>query len=239
MRRSSVHDPTSARTPEEETIVSTHIDPTLSVPPEIGASVATIAERLAEEFDGMFSPETVRLAVAESCEDFENAKVMTFVPAFVERFTRQRLDARARTEGKVAATTPLVVFLCVHNAGRSQMAAAWLRYLGGDGVEIFSGGSDPGSVVNPAAIASMKEVGIDIALEFPKPWTEDVLRAADVIVTMGCGDACPVFPGTRYLDWKVDDPAGLPVEAVRPIRDDIERRVRGLMTELGIPPARA
>jgi protein-tyrosine-phosphatase len=115
------------------------------------------------------------------------------------------------------------------------MAAAWLRHLGGEGAEVFSGGSDPGSAVNPAAIASMGEVGIDIATEFPKPWTEGVLRAADVIVTMGCGDACPVFPGTRYLDWKVDDPAGLSVEEVRPIRDDIERRVRELMTELGIP----
>jgi arsenate reductase len=132
-------------------------------------------------------------------------------------------------------TTPLVVFLCIHNAGRSQMAAAWLRSLGGAGVEVFSGGSDPGSVVNPAAVASMGEIGIDIATEFPKPWTDDILRAADVIVTMGCGDACPVFPGTRYIDWTVVDPAGLSVEEIRPIRDDIERRVRGLMSELGIP----
>lgn len=132
-------------------------------------------------------------------------------------------------------TVPMVVFLCVHNAGRSQMAAAWLRHLGGKGVEVFSGGSDPGSEVNPAAIASMREVGIDIATEFPKPWTDDVLRAADVIVTMGCGDACPVFPGTRYLDWQLDDPAGMSPEAVRPIRDEIERRVRGLMAELDIP----
>jgi len=215
--------------------VSTNTDPILSVPREMRGAVASIAERLAEEFDGVFSPETVRLAVAESCEAYENATSTAFVPLFVERFTRQRLGALARTEGKVAATTPMVVFLCVHNAGRSQMAAAWLRHLGGDGVEVFSGGSNPGSTVNPAAIASMAEVGIDIATEFPKPWTEDVLRAADVIVTMGCGDACPVFPETRYMDWKVDDPAGLPVQDVRPIRDDIERRVRGLMTELGVP----
>ena len=215
--------------------MSTNTDPTMSVPPGMRAAVASIAERLAGEFDGIFSPETVRLAVAESCEAYENATSTAFVPLFVERFTRQRLGALARTEGKVAATTPMVVFLCVHNAGRSQMAAAWLRHLGGDGVEVFSGGSNPGSTVNPAAIASMAEVGIDIATEFPKPWTEDVLRAADVIVTMGCGDACPVFPETRYMDWKVDDPAGLPVQDVRPIRDDIERRVRGLMTELGVP----
>lgn len=135
----------------------------------------------------------------------------------------------------VPSSAPSVVFLCVHNAGRSQMAAAWLRTLGAEGVEVFSGGSDPGTVVDPAAVTSMGEVGIDIAKEVPKPWTQDILRAADVIVTMGCGDACPVFAGTRYLDWKVDDPAGLPVAQVRPIRDDIEQRVRGLMTELGIP----
>ena len=215
-------------------IVSTNTEPTRPIP-AIPPSVESIADRLSEEFDGVFSPETVRLAVAESCEAYESARSTAFVPLFVERFTRQRLGVLVRTKGKVAATTPLVVFLCVHNAGRSQLAAAWLRHLGGEGVEVFSGGSNPGSAVNPAAIASMAEVGIDITTEFPKPWTEDVLRAADVIVTMGCGDACPVFPGTRYMDWKVDDPAGLPVEDVRPIRDDIERRVLDLMRELGIP----
>ena len=130
---------------------------------------------------------------------------------------------------------PLVVFLCVHNAGRSQMAAAWLEHLSGDRAKVSSGGSEPASEVNPAAIASMAEVGIDIASRFPKPWTDDVLLAADVIITMGCGDACPVYPGKRYLDWNVDDPAGLSVDDVRPIRDDIEGRVRELMEELGIP----
>jgi arsenate reductase len=161
--------------------------------------------------------------------------VTTFVPLFVERHARARLQAVARSEGKVPASVPMVVFLCVHNAGRSQMAAGWLRHLGGDGVEVFSGGSEPADTVNPAAVAAMREVGIDITEEFPKPWTDDVLRAADAIVTMGCGDTCPVFPGTRYLDWELTDPAGLGVEEVRPVRDEIERRVRDLMRELDVP----
>ncbi|MFN8232918.1 MAG: arsenate reductase ArsC [Actinomycetota bacterium] len=128
---------------------------------------------------------------------------------------------------------PSVVFLCVHNAGRSQMAAGWASRLAGDRIEISSGGSDPASEVNPAAVAAMAEVGIDIASELPKAWTEEIVRTADVIVTMGCGDACPVLPGKRYEDWDVPDPAGLELEEVRPIRDEIGRRVRGLLADLG------
>lgn len=130
---------------------------------------------------------------------------------------------------------PRIVFLCVHNAGRSQMAAAWAQHLGGEDVEVFSGGSDPASEVNPAAIAAMAEVGIDIAEQFPKPWTEAIVRAADVIITMGCGDACPIFPGTRYEDWDLADPAGQGIDAVRPIRDEIGERVRCLLAELEVP----
>jgi protein-tyrosine-phosphatase len=129
----------------------------------------------------------------------------------------------------------MVVFLCIQNAGRSQMAAGWMKHLGRDNVEIYSGGSDPASSVNPSAVDAMQEIGIDISREFPKPWTDEVVRAADVIVTMGCGDACPVFPGKRYLDWEVADPAGLSIEGIRPIRDDIGARVRSLMAELSIP----
>ena len=114
------------------------------------------------------------------------------------------------------------------------MAAGFLRFLGGDGVQVYSGGSEPANEVNLAAIAAMAEVGIDIRTEHPKPWTDEIVRAADVIVTMGCGDACPLFPGKRYLDWVLDDPAGQTVDGVRLIRDEIERRVRGLMTELGV-----
>jgi protein-tyrosine-phosphatase len=193
-----------------------------------------ITDRLTREFRGVHAPETVVAVVEESSASFADARNTSFVPLFVERFARQRLRARGRSEHGDESRAPMVVFLCVHNAGRSQMAAGWLEHLAGGGAEVFSGGSDPASEVNPAAIASMAEVGIDIAEHFPKPWTNDVLQAADVIVTMGCGDTCPVFPGVRYLDWQIDDPAGLPVEQVRPIRDDIERRVRALMAELGI-----
>jgi arsenate reductase len=131
-------------------------------------------------------------------------------------------------------TVPSVVFLCVHNAGRSQMAAGWAKSLGGDRLEVFSGGSDPASEVNRVAVEAMREVGIDIKEELPKRWSDDVIRAADVIITMGCGDSCPIFPGKRYEDWDVEDPAGQDVEHVRPIRDDIESRVKALLTQLGV-----
>jgi arsenate reductase len=127
---------------------------------------------------------------------------------------------------------PSVLFVCVHNAGRSQMAAGWLRHLAGDAVEVRSAGSVPGDRVNPAAVAAMAEVGIDITDQGPKLLTTDAVQASDVVITMGCGDACPVFPGTRYLDWDLEDPAGKDVESVRPIRDEIETRVRQLLREL-------
>lgn len=130
------------------------------------------------------------------------------------------------------ATLPEVLFLCVHNAGRSQMAAALLVRYGGDGVVVHSAGSDPGEILNPAVVAVMAEVGIDITAERPKKLTDDMAQRADVIVTMGCGDACPVYPGKRYVDWELPDPAGKAVEEVRPIRDDIDARVRALMAEL-------
>lgn len=128
-----------------------------------------------------------------------------------------------------------VLFLCVHNAGRSQMALGWFTHLAGDRAIAWSGGSEPGDEVNPAAVAAMAEVGIDISGERPKPWTDDIVQAADVVVTMGCGDTCPLVPGTRYEDWELDDPAGRDVEAVRPIRDEIERRVHDLLASLGVP----
>lgn len=130
--------------------------------------------------------------------------------------------------------TPVVLFLCVHNAGRSQMALGWFNHLAGGRAIARSGGSQPANEVNPAAVSAMAEVGIDIADEFPKPWTDDIVESADVVVTMGCGDACPVFPGKRYEDWVLPDPAGAEVAAVRPIRDDIERRVRHLLEDLGV-----
>ncbi|MFB7270961.1 arsenate reductase ArsC [Streptomyces sp. NPDC056244] len=134
---------------------------------------------------------------------------------------------------------PSVLFVCVHNAGRSQMAAAWLTHLAGDRVEVRSAGSDPGDSVNPAAVEAMAEVGIDISAEIPKVLTVEAVQESDVCVTMGCGDTCPVFPGKRYLDWTLDDPAGQGVEAVRPIRDEIKRRVEALITEIAPKPGTA
>jgi protein-tyrosine-phosphatase len=129
---------------------------------------------------------------------------------------------------------PCVLFLCVHNAGRSQMALGWFTALAGDRAEAYSAGSAPASEVNPAAVAAMSEAGIDIAHAVPRRWDDALIAHADVVVTMGCGDACPYVPGTRYEDWPVDDPAGQPVARVRAIRDDIRHRVRRLLTELGI-----
>jgi protein-tyrosine-phosphatase len=130
---------------------------------------------------------------------------------------------------------PAVLFLCTHNAGRSQMAMGFFKHLAGDRASVYSGGSEPAAEVNPAAIAAMAEMGIDIAAEQPERWTMDMLEAVDVVVTMGCGDACPVLPGRRYEEWVLADPAGQPLEAVRPIRDQIEQRVRTLLTQLGVP----
>ncbi|AZQ72416.1 MULTISPECIES: arsenate reductase ArsC [Streptomyces] len=129
---------------------------------------------------------------------------------------------------------PSVLFVCVHNAGRSQMGAAFLTRLGRGRVEVRSAGSAPAETVNPAVVEAMREVGVDISAQVPKLLTTAAVQASDVVITMGCGDACPVFPGKRYLDWKLDDPAGQGVEAVRPIRDEIERRVRELLAELGV-----
>ena len=140
------------------------------------------------------------------------------------------------TVDDLSGDKPSVVFLCVHNAGRSQMAAGWLRHLAGNRVDVFSGGSEPASTVNAAAIEAMAEVGIDIRTEFPKPWTDEIIRAADVVITMGCGDACPVYPGKRYEDWVLDDPEGLGISEVRLIRDQIRSRVEKLMAEIEIAP---
>ena len=132
--------------------------------------------------------------------------------------------------------TPSVLFLCVHNAGRSQMAAGFLRHLAGDRIQVLSAGSEPADQINPSAVEAMSEKGIDISHQTPKPWTDETVGTADVIVTMGCGDTCPVLPGKRYVDWELEDPAGKGVESVRPIRDDIEHRVRRLMEELAVTP---
>lgn len=144
--------------------------------------------------------------------------------------TNRRITLDQRADGK-----PIVLFLCVHNAGRSQMALGFFQHYAGDNAIAWSGGSEPGDQVNPSAVAAMAERGIDISREYPKPWTDEVVRAADIIVTMGCGDACPVFPGKRYEEWVLDDPAGKDIAGVRPVRDEIEGRILTLLEELKVP----
>ena len=190
---------------------------------------------LQREFDGTFGAETIERFLYSSYDDFAlRVSNDTYLTTFAERFARERLNALARIEGHSDDHRPTVLFLCTHNAGRSQMALGFFRALAGDRAVAWSGGSEPGAEVNPAAIAAMAEVGIDISGEFPKPWTDEVVRAADVVVTMGCGDACPVFPGKRYEDWTLEDPNGLGVDSVRPIRDEIRGRVEVLLLQLGV-----
>jgi len=199
--------------------------------------IHTAAVRLEDKFKGIFGPETIERYINDSLDQLlPNSEVVSFVPIFVERFAKDRLRALAKVEGKMVSDKPSVMFLCVHNAGRSQMACGWLRYLAGDRVDVFSGGSEPASTVNPAATEAMAEIGIDIGAEFPKPWTDEIVRAADVVITMGCGDACPVYPGKRYEDWVLDDPEGLGLDGVRPIRDEIRGRVEKLIAEMGLAP---
>jgi protein-tyrosine-phosphatase len=198
------------------------------------AQIHEAAVRLQRQFDGKLNQETIERFMNSSLKTLaERATTSTWVPLLAERFTKDRLRALVRLEADVTGLKPSVLFLCVHNAGRSQMAAGWMRHLAGDEVEVFSGGSEPADSVNQMAVAAMKEKGIDISSEHPQPWSDEIVQAADVVVTMGCGDSCPLFPGKRYVDWVVEDPSGKPIEEVRPIRDDLERRVRALLTELG------
>ena len=201
-------------------------------------ALKTAAKVLQTEFVGTFSVETIELFLQTSYDQFaDRAKFTNFLPLMAERFARQRLTALARVEGKHNDGLPIVLFVCVHNAGRSQMALGWFNRLAGDRAVGWSGGSEPGTEINPSAVEAMREVGIDIESEFPKPWTDEIMRAADVVVTMGCGDACPIFPGKRYEDWVLDDPAGMDVAGVRPIRDEIGRRVRDLLASLEVTVA--
>jgi arsenate reductase (thioredoxin) len=207
-----------------------------SLHPDQQLAVKMAARNLKDQFTGTFSVETIELFLQTSYDQFaDRAKFTNFLPLMAERFARQRLTALARVEGKHDDGVPIVLFLCVHNAGRSQMALGWFNHLAGDRAIAWSGGSEPSTEINPAVVEAMREMGINIAGEFPKPWTNEILRAADVVVTMGCGDACPIFPGKRYEDWELDDPEGKDVGGVRPIRDEIGERVRGLLVSLEVP----
>lgn len=191
--------------------------------------------RLEDDFRQFFGTETIERFLVSSFDQFAaSAKIRKFLPLIAERFARQRLEAVARLEGHRNDGKSVVLFLCTHNAGRSQMALGYFTHLAGDLAIAWSGGSEPGTEINPAAIAAMAEVGIDITGEYPKPWTDEIVQAADVVITMGCGDACPVFPGKRYENWDLPDPAGQGVDAVRPIRDQIEQRIQRLLSDLGV-----
>jgi arsenate reductase (thioredoxin) len=216
------------------TTTSEHLRDDLSIDQRL--ALKTAATRLQTEFGDMFGVETIERFLHSSYDQFaERASIPRFLPLLAERSARQRLRALAKVEGKHDDGKPTVLFLCTHNAGRSQMAMGFFTQLAGDAAVAWSGGSEPGNEVNPAAIEAMAERGVDIGHEYPKPWTDEIVQAADVIVTMGCGDACPIFPGRRYEEWVLDDPAGMGVDAVRPIRDEIERRVRHLLDELDVP----
>ncbi len=219
---------------ESPAAAARHVRGDLSVDQRL--AMRTAATRLQRDFADSFGVETIERFLYSSYDQFAKwATVANFLPLLAERFARQRLTALARVEGKISDGKPTVLFLCTHNAGRSQMALGFFTQLAGDRAVAWSGGSEPANEINPAAIEAMAEVGIDITGEFPKPWTDEIVQAADVVITMGCGDACPVFPGKRYEEWGLPDPAGQDLEAVRPIRDDIEERVRRLLVNLNVP----
>ncbi|HEV2034520.1 MAG TPA: arsenate reductase ArsC [Candidatus Dormibacteraeota bacterium] len=198
-----------------------------------GTKLTGAEARLANEFAGVFSRETVAELLRDSFDQLEaTAKVRTYLELFAERFARERLAAVARSQAGVSGGPPEVLFVCVHNAGRSQMAAGLLDRRATGAVHVRSAGSAPADSINPAVVEAMAEIGVDLAREFPKPLTDEVVRAADVVVTMGCGDACPIYPGKRYVDWELADPAGKSLHEVRSIRDEIDRRVQALLSEL-------
>jgi protein-tyrosine-phosphatase len=194
------------------------------------------ARRLSGQFRGVFSDETVAQVVNDSYEKLGERPTVgpNFMPIIVERFASERLDAAAQAERLVAKELPEALFVCEHNSGRSQMAAALCHELSGGQVAVRSAGSHPTERISLVVVEAMSEIGIDVRMEFPKPLTDEVVRAADVVVTMGCGDACPVYPGKRYQDWHVADPAGQPLEAVRRIRYDIHHHVTDLLDTLNI-----
>ena len=204
--------------------------------------IKRIIDDIAHDYDDRFTREEVAEVFRDSYERLsEHASVEGFLPVLARRFTSQRLDARALAAGQRAHRAPAVLFVCVHNAGRSQMAAALMRHYAGPAVHIYTAGSAPADAVHPEVAHAMKEVGLSLDQEFPKPLTHDVLSASDVVVTLGCGDECPVVPGRRYEDWPVADPAGADAKQVAAIRSDLDQRVRdllgSLLPDLQLPPS--
>jgi len=197
--------------------------------------VRQVAKALQDEFAGVFSEETIERYIADSIDLLGERRINVFVPVLAHRFAGERLRALAQAESLMAKSEPEILFVCVHNAGRSQMAAGLVKLRSEGRVHVRSAGSTPGEEINPAVIEAMGEIGVDMSEEFPKPLTDEVVRAADVVITMGCGDACPIYPGKRYEDWDLEDPAGKDIETVRRIRDEIDARVRRLVAELTSP----
>jgi len=190
------------------------------------------AASFADEFAGMCSEETIERYIADSLDLLGDSRVNVFVPVLAHRFARERLNALAQAEGVITKDQPEVLFVCVHNAGRSQMAAGLVKLRSEGRVHVRSAGSTPADEINPAVVEAMAEIGVDLGDEYPKPLNDDFVKAADVVITMGCGDACPIFPGKRYEDWQLDDPAGQDIAAVRVIRDEIDARVQKLIDEI-------
>jgi protein-tyrosine-phosphatase len=207
-----------------------------SISAELHAQLDRVTRQLAAEFAGLFSRETIARYVDESADLLSRgATVHRFIPAFVEGLARERLRALAQVEGRIGSGAPEVLFVCVHNAGRSQMAAALLNHHARGRAHARSAGNTPAEHLHPTVVSVMRELGLDLSEEFPKPLTDEVVEAADVVVTMGCGDVCPLLSGKQYLDWNVPDPLGQPIDRVRGIRDDIERRVLALLSQVAAP----
>lgn len=192
-----------------------------------------VSEGLAQKYQNLFSAETVERYVYESYTALaRSASVSSHLVALAERFATDRLRALALAQGKIDSPVPQVLFVCVSNAGRSQIAAALLANYAGSAVEVRSAGSQPGAQIHPLVEASLRERDIDLTEAYPKPLTDDVVQAADYVITMGCGDACPIYPGKYYLDWAITDPADKTSDAVHTIIDDIDQRVRDLWSEI-------
>lgn len=196
------------------------------------------AAQMAARFDGVFAAETIERLLRESYDLFAaTSKISTYLPVLAEHLAGERLRALARTSGAMVSHTPEILVVCTHNAGRSVAARVLLDHYGHGRVIVRSAGSAPGDEINPAVAEVLTKRGLDVSKEFPKPLTDEAARSADVIITMGCGDACPVLPGKRYLDWDLTDPHGKAVDEVRSIIDDIDRRVQALLAELLTEPA--
>ena len=205
----------------------------MSTTPHTPDTYDRLIDDLTYAYDGVFSPETIATVVHEARDLLEpRATITQYLPIFVAKQARERLMTVAQAEGRVAKQVPEILFVCVHNAGRSQMAAALTEHLSARKVHVRSAGSEPVDTVNPTVLDALAERGIPLSAPYPKPLTHSAVQAADVIVTMGCGDACPVFPGKRYEDWDVADPDGQPLDVVRDIRDDIQQRVTRLLRDV-------